>query len=182
MGAALSYAGRYALFALVGIAGEDDLDAPDLLEPPTGIHAPANSSQIPQTERRPPTGSVHKPRQQPKLLLAAEPSATLRDQLVAEIQDLKGGDDLALWAYRRLPVKNSLTVEDARAVETAYQAILDTTNGDPRGQPDHVPLPSSEPGLISPDAGVVLHIHRSAGDSPHPSTPKMSSQHDIPPP
>src|SRR6266403_2278300 len=30
MGAALTYARRYALFALVGIAGEDDLDAPNL--------------------------------------------------------------------------------------------------------------------------------------------------------
>jgi ERF superfamily len=41
MGAALTYARRYALFTLVGIAGEDDLDAPDLAEgvkgtPPTG--------------------------------------------------------------------------------------------------------------------------------------------------
>src|SRR5438105_3054842 len=34
MGAALTYARRYALFTLVGIAGEDDLDAPDLLHPP----------------------------------------------------------------------------------------------------------------------------------------------------
>ena len=33
MGAALTYARRYALFALVGIAGEDDLDAPDLNAP-----------------------------------------------------------------------------------------------------------------------------------------------------
>src|SRR5262249_23820567 len=33
MGAALTYARRYALFTLVGIAGEDDLDAPDLLTP-----------------------------------------------------------------------------------------------------------------------------------------------------
>jgi hypothetical protein len=33
MGAALTYARRYALFTLVGIAGEDDLDAPDLLSP-----------------------------------------------------------------------------------------------------------------------------------------------------
>src|SRR5712672_1877452 len=30
MGSALTYARRYALFTLVGIAGEDDLDAPDL--------------------------------------------------------------------------------------------------------------------------------------------------------
>src|SRR6266516_939305 len=34
MGAALTYARRYALFTLVGIAGEDDLDAPDLCTPP----------------------------------------------------------------------------------------------------------------------------------------------------
>ena len=33
MGAALTYARRYALFTLVGIAGEDDLDAPDLKAP-----------------------------------------------------------------------------------------------------------------------------------------------------
>jgi hypothetical protein len=32
MGAALTYARRYTLFTLVGIAGEDDLDAPDLCE------------------------------------------------------------------------------------------------------------------------------------------------------
>jgi hypothetical protein len=37
MGAALTYARRYALFALVGIAGEDDLDAPDL--PAPGVSA-----------------------------------------------------------------------------------------------------------------------------------------------
>src|SRR6202040_2970928 len=33
MGAALTYARRYALFTLVGIAGEDDLDAPDVITP-----------------------------------------------------------------------------------------------------------------------------------------------------
>jgi hypothetical protein len=33
MGAALTYARRYSLFTMVGIAGEDDLDAPDLMEP-----------------------------------------------------------------------------------------------------------------------------------------------------
>jgi hypothetical protein len=38
MGAALTYARRYALFTLVGIAGEDDLDAPDLL-PPVALEA-----------------------------------------------------------------------------------------------------------------------------------------------
>src|SRR3984957_10374879 len=42
MGASLTYARRYALFALVGIAGEDDLDAPDLDMPPqTGNGEPS---------------------------------------------------------------------------------------------------------------------------------------------
>src|ERR1700759_2738138 len=35
LGAALTYARRYALFTLVGIAGDDDLDAPDLLGEPS---------------------------------------------------------------------------------------------------------------------------------------------------
>src|SRR6266436_6075214 len=37
MGAALTYARRYALFTLVGIAGEDDLDAPDLCDGPSSL-------------------------------------------------------------------------------------------------------------------------------------------------
>src|SRR5207302_2120918 len=41
MGAALTYARRYALFTLVGIAGEDDLEAPDLCET---APSPAGSS------------------------------------------------------------------------------------------------------------------------------------------
>src|SRR5580658_3480312 len=40
MGAALTYARRYALFTLVGIAGEDDLDAPDLGSGPRADHNP----------------------------------------------------------------------------------------------------------------------------------------------
>ena len=39
MGAALTYARRYALFTLVGIAGEDDLDAPDLIGRPSSAGA-----------------------------------------------------------------------------------------------------------------------------------------------
>lgn len=48
MGAALTYARRYALFALVGIAGEDDLDAPDVV---TGSPA-AREPQSPPSEAR----------------------------------------------------------------------------------------------------------------------------------
>src|SRR5947199_2122741 len=58
MGAALTYARRYALFTLVGIAGEDDLDAPDLalqtVDHPAPQNGPApktsgSNGQIPST-------------------------------------------------------------------------------------------------------------------------------------
>src|SRR5580704_2856293 len=47
MGAALTYARRYALFTLVGIAGEDDLDAPDL-----GATLKAAAEQPPGPDRQ----------------------------------------------------------------------------------------------------------------------------------
>ena len=124
MGAALTYARRYALFALVGIAGEDDLDAPDLLTEPAAAADPPDDAN-PRT--KPPNGSIHKSRQ-PKPVLATEPSAALRDQLIGEINELKDSDDIALWAHRRLPAKNTLTADDARAVETACQVVLSALN------------------------------------------------------
>jgi hypothetical protein len=78
-------------------------------------------------EPPPPNSSVRKPRQ-PKPVLAAEASAALSDQLIAEIQRLKEEEDLALWAHRRLPAKNTLTADDARIVEAAYQVVLSALN------------------------------------------------------
>jgi hypothetical protein len=128
MGAALTYARRYALFALVGIAGEDDLDAPDILtEPAPAIPTADDTDHSAPTSRKPPNGSIHKSRQ-PRSILAPQPSAVLRDQLIGEIIDLKDGDELALWAHRRLPAKNTLTAEDARGVEKACQTVLDRFN------------------------------------------------------
>ena len=46
MGAALTYARRYALFTLVGIAGEDDLDAPDLALQTVDTPRPQNGAPI----------------------------------------------------------------------------------------------------------------------------------------
>ena len=56
----------------------------------------------------------------------------LRDQLIVEIKELKDSDDLALWAHRRLPAKNTLTADDARTVEAAYQTVLGSLKPDPR--------------------------------------------------
>jgi hypothetical protein len=134
MGAALTYARRYALFTLVGIAGEDDLDAPDLLPPEQQTTKP-NEPQG-DGNRRPNGGHLHAPqysaaRRSSKLQsnpseppLGAEASAALRDRLVAELSDLAGGDDAAIWAHRSLVEKNKLMAADAQSVEESFQAKL----------------------------------------------------------
>jgi hypothetical protein len=144
MGAALSYARRYALFALVGIAGEDDLDAPDLLDAPSPAVAADASQGAAQNGGTSSNGSIHKARP-PTPLLAAEPSAALGAQLIAEIHELQDGDSLARWAHRRLPAKNTLMTDDARAVESAYEAAL-TRSQCPL---DVVAQPSSPAGSIN---------------------------------
>ena len=166
MGAALTYARRYALFALVGIAGEDDLDAPDLVtEPSPAIEAPADINPSPRS-RAPTNGSIHKPRQ-PKPILAPEPSVALRDQLITEIADLKDGDELALWAHRRLPAKNTLTADDARAVEAAYQIVLDAANRDVQARPGAVPIQPPEPkSMGSENESAAIIGPTAAGQEP----------------
>src|SRR5215831_14958920 len=138
MGAALTYARRYALFTLVGIAGEDDLDAPDLavsdgsLEVRTstvGDQSAAASSAHPR-----PAPAAAKPGQTltgsaragPRKVanLAAEASARLRCQLVSELEQLTDIHSLTTWAYRVLPLKNQLSSSDAQVVEMAFEAKL----------------------------------------------------------
>jgi hypothetical protein len=134
MGAALTYARRYALFTLVGIAGEDDVDAPDLATPqqqaskPTEPKAGGNSrlnGGHPRAPQRPAAHGNGKLQTNPaEPALAPEASAVLRDRLVAELNELASGDDAALWAYRSLPEKNKLTTADAQSVEESFQARL----------------------------------------------------------
>lgn len=121
MGAALTYARRYALFALVGIAGEDDLDAPDIVMGP--VSAPASPPPHPAgspPSRKPANGTLHRPP------LSPARSAQLRDQLLAEIAALPDGEALALWAQRRMADKNTLTANDAGSIETACARLLES--------------------------------------------------------
>jgi ERF superfamily len=134
MGAALTYARRYALFTLVGIAGEDDADAPDLLPPERQASKPnepndggnsrlngghLHARQYPAARRN---GKVQTNLVEPTL--GREASAALRDRLLGEINELAGGDEAALWAHRSLAEKNKLTAADAQRVEEAFQARL----------------------------------------------------------
>src|SRR5882672_6432160 len=132
MGAALTYARRYALFTLVGIAGEDDLDAPDLalqkVEPnpknsPPIKESPSNGHSVP-----PPA----KPFQGPRTgtngkwspILSKEASAALRDQILAELESLKTQEDLDAWTLRAWPKADSLVPADGDRVRIAFQARL----------------------------------------------------------
>jgi hypothetical protein len=132
LGAALTYARRYALFTLVGIAGEDDVDAPDLVTP---------QPQSPEPERPKGNGTLyggklHAPYPAPGRssanvrLVGREPvldpnaSAELRDRLLGELNEFKTGDDAALWAHRSLRQKNRLTTADAQCLEQAFQARI----------------------------------------------------------
>ena len=136
MGAALTYARRYALFTLVGIAGEDDLDAPDLdvpNPPDIRLQGPPSSShgngrlngRAKHPEERaggtagPKTGSVLL-----KSMLEASASAALCEQMLAELKTIASADDAATWAHHKLGAKNSLTASDARRVEDAFEAKL----------------------------------------------------------
>jgi hypothetical protein len=141
MGAALTYARRYALFTLVGIAGEDDLDAPDLAE---GVKADAVNEVAAArkdcvaarlrpaagAEKRPPATSA--PRRTEKFVcpaptvLGPEPSAALREQLLADIGQLRSSDEAADWVHKNLAAKNTLLAADADAVEAGFRERLAT--------------------------------------------------------
>jgi hypothetical protein len=133
MGAALTYARRYALFTLVGIAGEDDLDAPDLTTPTnrTPSPEPPKGQGNGQLNGAQPKSFSHGRRDasvsaQAKPILEAKPSAQLRDRLMAEIYELASGDEAAIWANRIFAEKNTLIAEDAHVLEEAFQARLGT--------------------------------------------------------
>jgi hypothetical protein len=163
MGAALTYARRYALFTLVGIAGEDDVDAPDL-----GAAPKAGTDQPPGPDGRSsnghafadggpaPAGARRKtpPARPAKPVLAAEQSAALRDRLVAELESLQSADEAATWAHRSLPAKNSLAAADANLVEAGFQAKLAAVgDGQPADGLEEVgQSPEAQPNLPNPCA------------------------------
>jgi len=151
MGAALTYARRYALFALVGIAGEDDLDAPDAIVGPPPTSSGARTTSDPKG--KPLKGVLNRP-----AVLKPQDSALLRDQLLAQLTDT---EDLLAWAKATLPLKNTLQETDARSVEEAYQArlefVLDPAASNPtQGRPaaEDVNEPESTPLPIEGDLAI----------------------------
>ena len=156
MGAALTYARRYALFTLVGIAGEDDLDAPDLngkvdaaANVALGVSAKVDVAAETQSSRAadegPPAISAmsattaasatsatiafarkEKAVRPVRIMLGPERSAAVREQLLAAIGQLQSPDEAADWVHKNLSLKNTLTAADADLLEAGFRERLTT--------------------------------------------------------
>jgi hypothetical protein len=117
-----------------GIAGEDDLDPPDLLSP---VEPQTKARCATKNEKDRINGgqgqSVHQVSggqrakavsASNKSMLEPEPSAALRDQLTMELQSISSAEGAANWAHRVIGAKNSLTAADAKRVEQDFQSRL----------------------------------------------------------
>jgi hypothetical protein len=168
MGAALTYARRYALFTLVGIAGEDDLDAPDLIGPSRPTPGPDRrlsrgngrldrkssslAAQTPLAWPQKPAGdngnaSKAKPLDTVRLDIAA--SAHFRDLMLDELNQIGSEDEATKWAHRRLSEKNKLNVADAKYIEEAFRTKLlsfDVHHAEGLPQSNNATIPSKTEG------------------------------------
>src|SRR6266567_9097185 len=142
MGAALTYARRYALFTLVGIAGEDDLDAPDL-----GA-APKPAAELPRPGSQSNGRAVAGKRTAPGDGKLPESSArcVLGVCLIEQMAAINSADEAAAWAHRNLPAKNTLTAADAKIVEERFRARLSAIG------PSHGTCDRPADGYEPPDA------------------------------
>jgi hypothetical protein len=137
MGAALTYARRYALFTLVGIAGEDDLDAPDLngkvdanpnVGSGVGVAADTQPARAPDERPSAPVALLRKEKavRLPRTILGPEQSAALRERLLLDLDQLQSADEAADWVHKNLAAKNTLITSDADAVEAGFREKLAT--------------------------------------------------------
>jgi ERF superfamily len=129
MGAALTYARRYALFTLVGIAGEDDLDAPGLAGQTGTGESPvaAGNGAKHGNGKDVALGTFSSNRKRwspPKPALEPGKSAALRDQLLQELGQIRSAEEATEWAQRALGAKNTLTGADAAVVEAEFSSRM----------------------------------------------------------
>jgi ERF superfamily len=169
MGAALTYARRYALFTLVGIAGEDDLDAPDLGgQPAEGSGKPgnglngkgANGNGADQPLGR--FAVSRKAWSPPKQALEPETSAALRDGLFGEISALATQEQATAWAYKAMAAKNTLATADCRLVEAAFAARVAELAEEGAADEASGLTPHSESQLLRVNNAAAWHVDKAA--------------------
>ena len=159
MGAALTYARRYALFTLVGIAGEDDLDAPDLngkvdaipnVGSGVGVAADTQPARAPDERPSAPVALLRKEKavRLPRTILGPEQSAALRERLLLHLDQLQSADEAADWVHKNLAAKNTLITSDADAVEAGFReklAMIEVASAARQEQLHSAPAENPEP-------------------------------------
>ena len=168
MGAALTYARRYALFTLAGIAGEDDLDAPDLplSMNDNGARGGSNAKATAGPHRNTSSNAVKRngnDRGRPALnsALSADDSTVVREKLVEEITALASADAALAWAIRRIKIKNNLAAEDVAIVDRVFQDRIRVL------APESYVTPPTESATAAEQAGSQAQTAPS--DAPSPS-------------
>ena len=187
MGAALTYARRYALFTLVGIAGEDDLDAPDLAEG-AKADAVAKADDAGRSTRLRPAAAADvgsfttaatrgkgKPVRPLRLLLGTEQSAALRERLLASLGQLQSTDEAAEWVHANLGAKNTLIAADADRVESGFRDRLTAIDAASPHEEDlqsapaaGIASPVGKPFLVPTDDPSAAAIILPSGPGPQP--------------
>lgn len=158
MGAALTYARRYGLFTLVGIAGEDDLDAPELeawharqpdsrgTQPtangrslPNGhddageteLYRNAASSQSPSDRLGPVFERGRKKRRDAGVPRGPRPAANSVEHAMERLSAVQSSDALFHWALAALPFRNELTETSRATLDAAFFEKADELGVDP---------------------------------------------------
>jgi hypothetical protein len=84
----------------MGIAGEDDLDAPDLdAVPNPADELPRSNGQAAAAQRTAP-GDGKLPAPSAKSVLGGQLSASLRESLIEQLAAINSADEAAAWARR----------------------------------------------------------------------------------
>ena len=104
VGSALTYARRYALFAIIGIAGEDD-DG----EAGSKTETPAPRKVAPPPPPKPVANDT-----------TLESSQSARDAMLDELTAIMTDDELAAWFARSKPAIDKLLEADKQIIRDAY--------------------------------------------------------------
>ena len=104
MGAALTYAKRQALSAMVGVAGEDDDDGNE-----------ATKETLKPTAFTKPVKKVN-PNE-----MNEDDSAAAHYDMIGSLNECKSKEDLRAWANKNAPAKANLIEEHRKSIDIAFQ-------------------------------------------------------------
>ena len=114
MGAALTYARRYALFTLVGIAGEDDLDAPDSQPDISGESTKREDSISHHASR-----SISAQTMSAGSAKSPKPLVSI-STIQSDIEACTNVENLTSIASKILQAKNHLSADESKSIEDLF--------------------------------------------------------------